>query len=120
MKKLWHYTRFAGLFGMVCALECGCAGVPLHPEPVDVPLRFGQPIGLAWVDPTGEVAINAGAMQYVLYPSPTPLAIDHQSSVAPAASRTSNTRAQLRTRAQDLTGWAAHEIDGGSAACPVP
>lgn len=45
----------------------GCASLPpaAPPEP-EAP--SGAPWGLAWIPPSGEVAIRAGAIEHVLYP----------------------------------------------------
>jgi hypothetical protein len=51
-------------------LLTGCASLtpPAPPEPE---LPSGAPWGLAWIPPSGEVAIRAGAIEHVLYPEAT-------------------------------------------------
>lgn len=55
----------------ICAvLLTGCASLPGPPAPEpDVP--SDAPWGLAWISPSGEVAIKAGAVEHVLYPEAT-------------------------------------------------
>lgn len=53
-------------WSIVAMLLTGCASVP-PPTPLpEVPA--GAPWGLAWIPPSGEVAIRAGAIEHVLYP----------------------------------------------------
>lgn len=53
-------------WSIVALLLTGCTSIPTPvPEP-DVPA--GAPWGLAWIPPSGEVAIRAGAVEHVLYP----------------------------------------------------
>lgn len=54
----------------ICAVFlAGCASLP--PPLVEPDVQTGVPWGLAWIPPSGEVAIKAGAVEHVLYPDAT-------------------------------------------------
>lgn len=48
-------------------LLTGCTSLP-PPAPPEPEVPSGAPWGLAWIPPSGEVAIRAGAIEHVLYP----------------------------------------------------
>lgn len=69
----------------ICAvLLTGCASLP-EPPAVEPAVPSGAPWGLAWIPPSGEVAIKAGAVEHVLYPDATP----QKPALIPVVPRTS-------------------------------
>lgn len=51
---------------LLIALLAGCASVP---PPTERSVMLDAPWGLAWIPSRGEVAINEGAIEHVLYPN---------------------------------------------------
>lgn len=58
MARLLHVS-------LLVALLAGCATVP---PPADRIVMLDAPLGLAWIPSRGDVAINEGAVEHVLYP----------------------------------------------------
>lgn len=54
-------------WSLCCVLLTGCTSLPL-PAPPEPEVPLGASWGLAWIPPSGEVAIRAGAIEHVLYP----------------------------------------------------
>lgn len=47
---------------------CACASIPEAPVEDPSNVLAGAPTGLAWIPPSGEVAIRGGSIEHVLYP----------------------------------------------------
>lgn len=54
-------------WSLCLVLLTGCTSLP-PPAPPEPEVPSGAPWGLAWIPPSGEVAIRAGAIEHVLYP----------------------------------------------------
>lgn len=90
----------------ICAvLLTGCASLPEPPPALEPDVPSGAPWGLAWIPPSGEVAINAGAVEHVLYPGattqkPALMPVIPRTSVDPAFRGSVATSHPARLRAQ--------------------
>lgn len=49
-------------------LLCACASTPEPTAEDPSNILAGAPTGLAWIPPSGEVAIRGGSVEHVLYP----------------------------------------------------
>lgn len=53
-------------------LVCACASIPETAVEDASNVLAGAPTGLAWIPPSGEVAIRGGSVEHVLYPKADP------------------------------------------------
>lgn len=60
----------SGVFVAIAGVAItGCASKPV-PEVPPPPEPMGFPVGLAWIEARGEVAVNSGSVEHVLLPPP--------------------------------------------------